>query len=153
MAVARILINGTPLTEAQAMTVLLALDAFRDRQRGEGLGKDEVGQALSSAYAARADEVIGLIHNEPMTHSAQPERSRESEVQELIEMVHAWFGQPENMYEGILHEMFEQGNVEQEFADRAVAEARKRGKESDILLAERLAALTLAERDRIYIAL
>lgn len=149
MGNARIVINGTPLTEAQAITVLLALDAFRDRQQEEGLGDDERGQALSSAYAARADEVIGLIHNEPK-NSAQHERSRESEIQELIEKVHAWFGQPENTYEGIFHLMFEAGNVEQEFAELTVAEARKRGNEAEIDLAERLAALTVAERDRIY---
>ncbi|WP_122378236.1 hypothetical protein [Pseudomonas cannabina] len=62
VAEARIVIEGTALTDAQAMTVRLALDAFRDRQQNEGLGDDERGRAMSSAYAKRADEVLILIH-------------------------------------------------------------------------------------------
>ena len=62
MAEARILIEGTELSDGQAMTVRLALDAFRDRQQHEGLGDDERGRAMSSAYAKRADEVLALIH-------------------------------------------------------------------------------------------
>lgn len=96
------------------------------------------------------DVILDRANGSPMKHATQLERSRESEIQELIEKVHAWFGQPENMYEGIFHLMFEAGNVEQEFAELTVAEARKGGNEAEIDLAERLAALTVAERDRIY---
>lgn len=62
MAEARIVIEGTALTDAQAMTVRLALDALRDRQQNEGLGDDERGRTMSSGYAKRADEVLTLIH-------------------------------------------------------------------------------------------
>jgi hypothetical protein len=62
MEEARILIEGTELTVAQAMTVRVALDAFRDRMQNEGLGEDELGRAMSSAYAKRADEVLSLIN-------------------------------------------------------------------------------------------
>jgi hypothetical protein len=62
MAEAKIVIEGTVLTEAQAMTVRVALASFRDRQQSEGLGDDERGRAMSSAYASRADEVLTLIH-------------------------------------------------------------------------------------------
>lgn len=62
MAEARIVIEGTALTDAQAMTVRLALDAFRERQQHEGLGDDDRGRAMSSAYAKCADEVLTLIH-------------------------------------------------------------------------------------------
>ncbi|CAD2254740.1 hypothetical protein X12_001177 [Xanthomonas arboricola] len=62
MAEAKIVIEGTELINAQAMTVRLALDAFRDRQQNEGLGDDERGRGMSSAYATHADEVLDLIH-------------------------------------------------------------------------------------------
>lgn len=62
MVEANIVIEGTVLTDAQAMTVRLAIDAFRERQQNEGLGDDARGNAMSSAYAQRADEVLTLIH-------------------------------------------------------------------------------------------
>lgn len=62
MAEATIVIDGTPLTQAQALTVRVALAAFRDRQLSEGLGQDATGIAIASAYVQRADEVLALIH-------------------------------------------------------------------------------------------
>lgn len=61
MAEAKIVIEGIELTGAQSMAVRLAVDAFRDRMQSEGLGEDERGRAMSSAYAKRADEVLDLI--------------------------------------------------------------------------------------------
>lgn len=62
MKEAKIVIEGTVLTDAQAATVRVALASFRITQKSEGLGDDELGQALSSAYVQRADEVLALIH-------------------------------------------------------------------------------------------
>lgn len=58
----KIVIEGVVLSEAQAMTVRVALDAFHDRHQSGALGDDHHGQAMSSAYAKRSEEVLNLIH-------------------------------------------------------------------------------------------
>lgn len=74
---------------------------------------------------------------------------RKSEIQELIPMIREWFAQPENAGGGVFHVMLEDGNVEQEFADLALAEARQSGNQTAIKIAEKLAALTVAERTKV----
>lgn len=51
-----ITVNGTRLTEAQAMTVRVALASF-DTYRGD----DEHGRAMSRAYADRLREVSRIM--------------------------------------------------------------------------------------------
>ena len=55
-----ITINGTPLTEAQAMTVRVALSSFA-LDLEEGLGDDEHGQKMSAGYKARLGEIFKMI--------------------------------------------------------------------------------------------
>lgn len=74
---------------------------------------------------------------------------RKREVQALILLVREWFSQPSNEDGGIFHVMLEDGNVEQEFADIALAQARESGDPTAIELAEKLAALTVAERIKV----
>lgn len=74
---------------------------------------------------------------------------RKREVQALILLVREWFSQPGNEDGGIFHVMLEDGNVEQEFADIALAQARESGDPTAIELAEKLAALTVAERIKV----
>jgi len=56
-----ITINGVPLTNAQAMTVRVAIENFASDLREDGLGKDEVGVAICQGYLARIDEIRRLI--------------------------------------------------------------------------------------------
>lgn len=74
---------------------------------------------------------------------------RKGEIQALIQMVREWFAQPGNEGGGIFHVMLEDGNVEQEFADIALEQARQSGDATAIELAEKLAALTVAERVKV----
>ncbi|WP_121498253.1 hypothetical protein [Pseudomonas aeruginosa] len=74
---------------------------------------------------------------------------RKREVQALILLVREWFSQPGNEGGGIFHVMLEDGNVEQEFADIALEQARDSGNAAAIELAEKLAALTVAERIKV----
>ena len=61
MKEAEIIINGTPLTPAQSMTVRVALGAFAmDLQNG--LGDDEHGQRMTAGYKARLAEIFKLMH-------------------------------------------------------------------------------------------
>lgn len=62
MAEANIVVEGTVLTQAQALVLRIALDAFRERMSTEGLGEDDVGRSLARAYVERAAEVLDLIH-------------------------------------------------------------------------------------------
>lgn len=53
-----ITVNGWMLTEAQAMTVRVALNAFVAELREHGLGDDEHGVVMTAGYLARAHEVM-----------------------------------------------------------------------------------------------
>ncbi len=85
--------------------------------------------------------VVSMPSTSPATHK--------SEIQELIQMVRDWFAQPGNEGGGIFHVMLEDGNVEQEFADIALEQARQSGDKTTIEIAEKLAALTVAERVKV----
>lgn len=74
---------------------------------------------------------------------------RKGEIQALIQMVRDWFAQPGNEGGGIFHVMLEDGNVEQEHAEAALQQARQSGDATAIDLAEKLAALTVAERIKV----
>lgn len=56
-------INGKRLTEAQAMTVRVAIEHFASDLREEGLGGDEHGKTMTAAYLARISEIRRLIFN------------------------------------------------------------------------------------------
>lgn len=74
---------------------------------------------------------------------------RKGEIQELIQMVREWFAQPGNEGGGIFHVMLEDGNVEQEFAEIALEQARKSGDKTAIEISEKLAALSITERTEV----
>ena len=57
----RITINGTTLTEAQAMTLRVAAGSFAKDLRENGLGDDEHGQQMTALYLARLHEIFGVM--------------------------------------------------------------------------------------------
>jgi hypothetical protein len=61
---ATIFVNGVRLTDAQSMTVRVALNNLISEMRSEGLGDDQIGRDIASGYIARGGEVLGLIHGE-----------------------------------------------------------------------------------------
>lgn len=77
MAEPKIVIEGTELTEAQAMTVRVALDDFRERHQTGALGADQHGRTMSSAYAKRSDEVLTLIHQKVPDSFVSRHRARD----------------------------------------------------------------------------
>ena len=56
-----IIVNGKILTEAQVMTVRVALNGFSVDLQDNGLGDDEHGKAMARAYLARLGEIIGIM--------------------------------------------------------------------------------------------
>ncbi len=60
-----ITINGFDLSEAQAMTVRGAIEAFAAILMEEGLGDDEISRELTRAYLARIAEVRKFLRVQP----------------------------------------------------------------------------------------
>lgn len=57
-----IIVNGTPLTAAMAMTVRVAVCSLLMQMREpHALGDDEHGRSMASLYDANASEVIRLM--------------------------------------------------------------------------------------------
>lgn len=57
-----ITINGCKLTEAQAMTVRVALVTFAlDLREPDALGKDYTGRGIRKGYKARVSEILTMI--------------------------------------------------------------------------------------------
>ncbi len=54
-----ITINGTQLSEGQAMTVRVALGAFAFDLK-DGLGDDDHGKTMTTGYRARLSEIFKL---------------------------------------------------------------------------------------------
>ena len=52
-----ITINGVRLTESQAMTVRVAIEAFASDMNSGLLGKDAHGKAMAQGYLARINEI------------------------------------------------------------------------------------------------
>jgi hypothetical protein len=74
-------INGTSLTEAQAMTLRVAITEFLTRMSNVGeLGEDQTGEDIRQRYSARSTEIVGL-----MLSPAAPSLAIETE-----EMDRAW---------------------------------------------------------------
>ena len=57
----QIIINGTPLTSAQAMMVRVAIETFSVDLIINGLGDDEHGNAMVKLYLQRIEEVRPLM--------------------------------------------------------------------------------------------
>lgn len=62
MAEATIVINGQQLTDAQSMTLRVALETFAETLINEGLGCDEHGKRMASAYLHRIREIRGPLY-------------------------------------------------------------------------------------------
>ena len=60
---ASIIINGVVLTNAEAMTVRVALNGFIMELSENGLGDDEHGKAMTKAYIEKAKNVLNIMHN------------------------------------------------------------------------------------------
>lgn len=58
-----IIINGTTLNDAQAMTLRCACSHFGSDLLENGLGNDEVGNAMTTNYLARLREIDQLLHS------------------------------------------------------------------------------------------
>lgn len=56
-----ITINGRTLTEAQAMTLRVALGAFVMDMQLSGLGNDSNGKELAKAYLSNAKEIASIM--------------------------------------------------------------------------------------------
>ncbi|MDO9177559.1 MAG: hypothetical protein Q7U16_04410 [Agitococcus sp.] len=56
-------INGRILTEAQAMTVRVAIENFSVDVAGDGLGSDERGLQIAAAYRERVAEIRHVMYN------------------------------------------------------------------------------------------
>lgn len=56
-----ITINGTVLTEGQAMTVRVALEHYAYDLQADGLGKDETGKAICAGYLRNIGEIRRLM--------------------------------------------------------------------------------------------
>jgi hypothetical protein len=56
-----ITVNGQELSEAQAMTVRNALEAFAAFLADNGLGNDGNGKRIADAYIARINEIRRMI--------------------------------------------------------------------------------------------
>lgn len=60
---AQITINGVALTEAQSMTLRVAMIGHFNGMSEEGaLGPDETGETIRKGYLARSAEIINLLH-------------------------------------------------------------------------------------------
>jgi hypothetical protein len=55
-----ITINGKPLTNAQAMTVRVALGSFHISLTGDGLGDDMTGQQLCQGYLYQLQTIFQM---------------------------------------------------------------------------------------------
>lgn len=62
-----ITVNGTELSDGQAMTVRVALETFALTLFHEGLGQDETGTAICRGYLARIEEVRGMMFRKKST--------------------------------------------------------------------------------------
>ena len=56
-----ITINGATLTEAQSMTVRVALQIYAMELQGNGLGSDETGQTIAEGYLRCIGEINQLL--------------------------------------------------------------------------------------------
>jgi hypothetical protein len=56
-----IIVNGTTLSEGQAMTVRVALESFMLDLQSNGLGDDTTGKKIANGYLARGVEVRNLM--------------------------------------------------------------------------------------------
>lgn len=58
-----ITINGNKLTEAQAITIRVAVESFYSDLEDKGLGNDQHGKAMVSLYKERINEIRNIIFN------------------------------------------------------------------------------------------
>lgn len=61
-----VIINGTTLTNAQSMTMRVAITTYlTDMANEHALGEDAAGEAIRSAYHARSSEIVRLMLSAP----------------------------------------------------------------------------------------
>ena len=56
-----IIINGKKLTEAQSMTIRVAIQGMAISLADNGCGDDELGKSIAKGYQARIDEINNLL--------------------------------------------------------------------------------------------
>jgi hypothetical protein len=59
---AKVIINGRLLTDAQSMTLRVAIEDFAQSLVNEGLGDDEHGQRMKAAYLDRIAEIRETLY-------------------------------------------------------------------------------------------
>ncbi|WP_417762191.1 hypothetical protein [Shewanella sp.] len=60
---AKITINETTISDAQASVIRVALENFVESMVTDGLGNDQHGIELAELYKQRADEIRALLYN------------------------------------------------------------------------------------------
>lgn len=60
---ANIIVNGIPLSQAESMTVRVALNNFISELKETGLGDDETGKAISEGYITHSKSTLAKIHS------------------------------------------------------------------------------------------
>lgn len=58
---AKIIVNGVELSLGQSMTLRVALTTFIGDMKRDGLGDDEMGNAIANGYIDRGEEVLLLM--------------------------------------------------------------------------------------------
>lgn len=59
---ADIIINGVKLSDAESMTLRVALGSFTIDLINNGMGKDEVGKTICNNYLRHSRNIVNLIH-------------------------------------------------------------------------------------------
>lgn len=55
---AKVTVNGVELTSVESMTMRVAITAFAVEMATEGLGNDEVGQAIAVGYRTQCASIL-----------------------------------------------------------------------------------------------
>lgn len=63
MKEAAVVINGKTLSNAQAMTVRVALESFSMDLRTDGLGSSETGRTIAEGYLACIAEIRTILYS------------------------------------------------------------------------------------------
>ena len=67
-----ITINRTTLTDAQSMTIRVALESYAHSLANEGLGDDETGRRLVAFYLDRITEIRAALYEQTTLDEQDP---------------------------------------------------------------------------------
>ena len=64
MKEAGIIINGHRLSNAESMTIRVALNSFINSLNDDGLGDDDHGRKMVELYTANAKNALSIVHKQ-----------------------------------------------------------------------------------------